>query len=64
VDVPSIPNGAVEVQGDLTTGDIDVNDPAICGFLDTFYHLIADPESFGKAHFPNMQTNPGSTEAA
>lgn len=44
----SIPGRAGE---DDATAEIVVNDPAICTFLDAFYHLIADPERFGTAEF-------------
>ena len=57
----SIPNGAVEVASDIASGDIDVQDLTICTFLDALYHLIADPERFGKVTFPGPQV---STEAA
>lgn len=59
--VYSIPNGAVEHAGGIASGDIIVNDPAICTFLDALYHLIADPDGFGKVTFQGPQV---STEAA
>ena len=59
----SIPNGAVEVAGDIASGDIVVSDPAICSFLDAFYCLLADPERFGNAAF-GSDSIPVSTEVA
>lgn len=56
--VYSIPNGAVEIAGDIASGDIVVSDPAICAFLDTFYHLLADPERFGTAEFTASDSAP------
>jgi hypothetical protein len=57
----SIPSGAVEHAGDIASGDIHVQDPTICMFLDVLYHLIADPERFGKVEFRGPQA---SIEAA
>lgn len=48
----------------IPNGDINVNDPTICAFLDIFYHLLADPERFGTAAFGSKDSAPENTAAA